>query len=215
MPRGTSGGRRALSRRLYRLLLAAYPSEFRQRFGREMAVVFHDRCRDAGRAPAALARLWAEALTDFVRTAPAEHLRAFEGGAVVRVLKTALTALAVYAFALLVAAPFYVRNREAMPGFVNSLFDALIATGVLFNLVYLVLTLPRLVGRARAVRLAAALTAPVVAGLLAVIVLRGGLDARPSPLVYVAQAVGFLFWFAAHAWWVHRRPDETGPPAPA
>ena len=31
--------------RIYRMLLYTYPPDFRQRFGREMAQVFADRCR--------------------------------------------------------------------------------------------------------------------------------------------------------------------------
>lgn len=132
-----------------------------------------------------------------------------------RVLKTVALALLVYAFALLVVAPAYMRNRERMPGFVNSLVDALITTGVLFNLVYLVLTLPRLTTRVRAVQLSSLLTALIVAGLISVVVLKNGLEPGPSPYVYVAQVLSFFVWFAAHLWWVTRRRDDAGPPAPA
>ena len=212
---GTVQNSPTLSRRVYVLLLAAYPSEFREKFGREMALVFCDRCREEGDRPRALLRLWLEAIADFARTAPAEHFKAFPGGAIMKVLRTVVLALLAYAFALLVVAPVYMRNREQLPGFVNSLVDALISTGVLFNLIYLVLTLPRFVGRVRGVRLAALLTALVVAGLISAVTIKEGLWPGPSPYVYVAQVVSFFFWFAAHLWWVTRRPEEAGPTAPA
>ena len=60
-----------------------------------------------------------------------------------RILRTIVLALAAYAFALLVAAPLYVRNRESMPSFVANMADALIATGVAFNVIFQILTLPR------------------------------------------------------------------------
>ena len=63
------------SHRLYALLLAAYPSTFRQEYGEQMAQVFRDRCRELSRQPhgVGLLRLWKETLLDLVQTATTEH----------------------------------------------------------------------------------------------------------------------------------------------
>ena len=132
-----------------------------------------------------------------------------------RILRTVVLALAAYAFALLVAAPLYVRNRESMPAFVGNLADALIATGVVFNVIFLILTLPRLAAGRRAVHLAGLLTALVVAGLMVIMMMSGGPPARPHPSVIVAQVVSFFVWYAVHLRWVLRGRRDHSPPEPA
>lgn len=206
-----------LSRRLYGALLAAYPPEFRREFGREMALVFGDRCRDARRSgrAGALALLWCETLLDLARTAAAERAALWAGGGLMRILRTIVLALAAYAFALLVAAPLYVRNRESLPSFVGNMADALIATGVVFNVVFLILTLPRIACGARAVRLAGLVTALLVGGLIVLMVMSGGPPAHPHLSVIVAQVLAFFIWYWAHLWWVLRRRHAAPPPEPA
>ena len=65
----------ALSARVYRLLLAAYPKRFRQEYGREMALAFRDCCRDAHRQGGSLAllRLWPRTLRDLAVSALGER----------------------------------------------------------------------------------------------------------------------------------------------
>jgi hypothetical protein len=66
--------------RVYRLLLRAYPAEFRAAYEREMAQLFRDRHREAG---AEGVRFWAWLIWDVARSAPAlrlEMLRARPGG---------------------------------------------------------------------------------------------------------------------------------------
>lgn len=132
-----------------------------------------------------------------------------------RTARTILLALLAYAFALLVAAPLYARHRESMPPFVANLADALIATGVIFNFIFQVLTLAGLARGVRAVRLATLLTAFAVAGLITLMVMLEGPPAYPHLSVVVAQVVGLFVWFVAHVWWVLRRGADAGPPAPA
>ena len=201
--------RGARSRRAYALLLAAYPREFRRVYGREMALVFADRCREesrAGRGARALARVWGEALLDLALSAPREHFaRLREGDAPMKTLRTVGLALAAYAFTLLVVAPLYARNAGALPGFANNLIDALITTGLVFNFTFLLLTLTRRLEGARAVRAALVATALVVAALLALMASTGGPHARVNLLVVFAQVLSLLVWFAAHLWWVRRK----------
>ena len=206
------------SRRAYALLLAAYPREFRRAYGREMALVFADRCRErarAGSGAAALVRVWGEALLDLALTAPREHLERFrEGGGVMRTLRTVALALVVYAFTLLVVAPLYARNIVNLPSFVNSLIDALISTGLIFNFVFLLLTLTRWLEGVRAVRAALAVTTLIIGALITLITVVGGEHARLNLLIVVAQVLSLLFWFTVHLWWVLRR-RSAGPPAAA
>jgi hypothetical protein len=65
----------ALSVRVYRLLLAAYPQRFRREYGREMALAFRDCCRDGYRRGGsfALVRLWLHVLPDLAVSALGER----------------------------------------------------------------------------------------------------------------------------------------------
>jgi predicted permease len=59
--------------RAFRALLALYPGEFRDEYGRELAMVFADRYRDAMSA-GERARVWIDALIGVLREAPKEHI---------------------------------------------------------------------------------------------------------------------------------------------
>ena len=204
----------ALAARVYAALLAACPSEFRREYGREMALVFADRCREsAGRG--GLPRVWREALSDLARTATKEHLeRLRRGGGLMKTLRTIALALVAYAFTLLVVAPLYARNAGSMPGFAASLLDALIFTGLAFNFIFLVMTLPRWLEGARAVRASLALTAGLIAVVGGVVMVQAGPPARVNVWVVLAQALSLLVWFSIHLWWVRRRA-AAGPSATA
>ncbi|HWW76488.1 MAG TPA: hypothetical protein VNZ44_13910, partial [Pyrinomonadaceae bacterium] len=115
---------------------------------------------------------------------------------------------------LLVVAPLYARNIPSLPALVNSLIDALISTGLIFNFIFLVLTLTRWLEGVRAVRAALALTTLVVGALIALITASVGPHAHVNLLIVVAQVLSLLFWFALHLWWVLRK-GRHGPPAPA
>jgi hypothetical protein len=59
----------------YRALLFLYPRRFREEYGREMALVFRDCCRDAQRNGAgSLRKLWRAALVDLITNAVKEHV---------------------------------------------------------------------------------------------------------------------------------------------
>ena len=63
--------------RIYRRLLALYPSTFRERYEEEMVTLFVDQLRDARASGtgAEVAGLWLRSLGDVVSTAPGQHLR--------------------------------------------------------------------------------------------------------------------------------------------
>ena len=62
-----------IAERVYRLLLGAYPPEFRARYEREMVLLFRDQCRDGDvRTPG----FWARVFWDILRSAPALRVEA-------------------------------------------------------------------------------------------------------------------------------------------
>ncbi|PYT27213.1 MAG: hypothetical protein DMG57_18875 [Acidobacteria bacterium] len=64
--------------RAYRVLLYTYPPDFRRRFGREMAQIFTDRCREVAqtRGLGGLLRLGANCAVDGLTTAIREGIAA-------------------------------------------------------------------------------------------------------------------------------------------
>ena len=60
--------------RAFQALLALYPGEFRDEYGREVAMVFADRYRRATSARQRV-QIWLEGLLGILREAPKEHLR--------------------------------------------------------------------------------------------------------------------------------------------
>jgi hypothetical protein len=198
-----------LSARVYAALLAAYPSEFRREYGREMALVFADRCRESGARGAAL-RVWREALCDLARAATREHVeRLRRGGGMMKTVRTIVLALLAYAFTLLVVAPLYARNAGRVPAFAASLADALIFTGLVFNFIFLVLTLPRWAEGVRAVRASLAVTAVLIAVLVGVVMVKAGAPEQLNARIVVAQVLSLLVWFSIHLWWVRRKTAAT------
>ena len=69
-----------LSCRIYRVLLAAYPSDFRREYGQSMLQVFRDSSRDAAMRSrkVATANFWFTILYDLVVSAAKQHLENFE-----------------------------------------------------------------------------------------------------------------------------------------
>jgi hypothetical protein len=67
---------RSLSERVYRALLLAYPTSFRQEYGAQMAQLFRDACRNTQRQRGMLA-LWLATLEDLATSIPIEWLAAY------------------------------------------------------------------------------------------------------------------------------------------
>lgn len=64
--------------RIYRLLLRAYPPEFRAEYGREMVLLFRDQCRESDLRTLGF---WAAVIWDVARSAPALRLDAWRARA--------------------------------------------------------------------------------------------------------------------------------------
>lgn len=71
----------AASRRAYRVLMRAYPSDIRERYGEEMVGCFSDACRDAVRnsGPRGLAAVWLRTLPELLYTALKERSTTLDG----------------------------------------------------------------------------------------------------------------------------------------
>jgi predicted permease len=74
MPPSPAPRRPTRAVRVFRALLALYPGEFRDEYGREMALVFADRHRAASTTVERLL-VWSEALWGLVTQAPKEHMQ--------------------------------------------------------------------------------------------------------------------------------------------
>jgi hypothetical protein len=64
----------AAAERIYRLLLRAYPPDFRAEYGREMVVLFRDQCRDGD---VGTLGFWTTVMCDVARSAPALRVEAW------------------------------------------------------------------------------------------------------------------------------------------
>ncbi len=60
--------------RIYRLLLRAYPPDFRAEYGREMVLLFRDQCQESD---VRTVGFWARVLCDVARSAPALRVEAW------------------------------------------------------------------------------------------------------------------------------------------
>ncbi len=69
-----SPGRPTSAERMYHLLLRAYPEAFRADYGREMTLLFRDRCREAD---VGSLRFWMDVLWDVAQSAPALRAEAW------------------------------------------------------------------------------------------------------------------------------------------
>ena len=201
----------AVSNRLYRLLLAAYPAEFRHEYGAQMAQVFRDRCREeqgrrGGSRRAGLARVWMETILDLARTAPEEHLQ--HAGRGVRLMKALLkiaAAIVVYAVLFMLIGKFLAGSRERLPFLVGTLIDSLVAIGILFNFLVLVFFTTRLLTAVRAVITSGIITSVLVIAMVAAIALSHPADGRPNGAVIMGLLVSFLVWFGVHWFWAQRK----------
>jgi hypothetical protein len=205
-----------LSNRLYSLLLAAYPAEFRHEYGAQMAQVFRDRCREeqrrrgGGSSSAGLARVWMETILDLARTAPEEHLQ--NAGRGVRLMKALLkiaAAIVVYTVLFILIGKFLAGSRERLPFLVGTLIDSLVAIGILFNFLFLVFFTTRLLPAMRAVITSVFITSVLVIAIVASIALGHPAEGTPNGAVIMGLVVSFLLWFGVHWLWAQKKQDPT------
>lgn len=196
----------AVSERVYRLLLLAYPLEFRREYGPHMAQLFRDCCRatDTRYGRMWLWRLWQRTLLDLAQTAPKEHLENLrKENSVMKNLRNDALALCCCIGIIVIAVVLLSYGKKhdvsSILVFGNAL-DALVTAGVIGNLIVFLLVKTT---RLNSLRSALWTFLAVNATLLFVTVLIGN---RVDPQfslgsVLIGYIVSFLFWFGLHWMW--------------
>lgn len=184
---GSGGSRRrgrgravAASRRIYRVLMRAYPRDIRERYGEEMVGCFSDACRDEVRRSGSkgLAAVWLHALPDLIFTALKERSNMSARNAYLSAVGVALAA----AFLL-----FWLNGAVGIIGTednaANLMFGGVLAVGIV----------GAVMARFRPHGMARAMFATALAqALVAVIVLIFGLTSPLSGPVEILALIGFF-----------------------
>jgi len=204
----------SLSKRLFQLMLFAYPREFRLEYGPEMTQLFRDCYRDIqsdGRASAA--RLWFRVMLDIIRTAPIERWASLtkESGTMKNLKRDALGLLALVAiiFVALTLHRYVLQHGAESFWLLGYALDAIVSAGVVGNLVIFLL-----VKTTRLPTLRAALwSLLIVNGALFLISTLIGMRVGGFnfPLVFMSYVVSFFFWMAIH--WVWALTKSSTEPA--
>ncbi len=200
----------SVSQKLFRLLLLAYPREFRHDYGPQMTQLFRDCYREQTSQNAiGLWLLWLRTVSDLFVSAPREHLNRLqrENSVMTNLQRTVLAlgtclAIIVIAFSLL----SYGRSHQ-VPSilFFGKTLDALVTAGVAGNLIIFLLRLTKL----NPVK-TALWTMLVVHSILFILVwaISSRVDPQFSlPGVLIAYVLSFLFWFAVHWIWAKSNGD--------
>lgn len=195
-----------LSCRIYRVLLAAYPSDFRREYGQSMLQVFRDSSRDAAMRSRKVATVnfWLTILCDLVVSASKQHLENFgqENGAMNNMRRDLI---AVAGCAVIILAAFmllsYGRVREIAPVLVfGRVLDAVVFTGIIGNaVVFLLVKLTKW----DSFRIAL-WTFLVVTALPAILLAVVGSKVDPQfrlGATMLAYVVSFVFWVLLHYLW--------------
>ena len=201
-----------VSLRVYRTLLRAYPSDFRQHYSAEMVQTFRD-CHRAAYARtrfSGVTGLWLRTLFDLVHSASLERLENFgREGELMNNLRRQVVAL-VGCIAIIIAAfalQAYLRNHEVRSLILlNYVLDPMVVVGVVGNLIVFVL--------AKATSFNAFRTAlwTFLAVSLAMLLASMALGLTVDPgfrlgPVLIGYVISFLFWVGVHWLW-SRWPTE-------
>ncbi len=196
-----------LAERIFKLLLLAYPSEFRREYEREMVIVFRDCLRSESQqnGNSGILRLICSSFGDVILTSVKERFQAAQkGGKFMKPVRTIVIALLAYVAVFALVVPFFMKMRGQMPFFVGSLFDAFISIGLGFSFIFLVLVLPRFLEPIRAVYATGIGIASllILSFILFTVLLPP--EGRPNLTVLLAQFLSFVFWFAVHFLWANK-----------
>ena len=201
----------SLSCRVYKLLLIAYPSAFRDEYGGQMEQLFRDCYRDEARrnSHVGIAGYWGRTLLDLLLTAVREHsdnLR--KDHTFMSTLRRDLVALVGCIAIIVIALALlnYGRSHEVASILIfGRTLDAVVTAGIIGNLIIFLLVKTT---KREPLRIALWSLVAVHAALLLVIALIGP---RVDPQfsfgpILVAYAVSFFFWFGLHwAWRLSKR----------
>ena len=198
--------KRTISPRVYRILLFAYPAQFRREYGLQMAQVFRDSWRYQRRQETkfGLLRLWLETLLDLIQTVPHEHLHKLgKEKSLMNTLREDALAV-VGCLAIIVIAIFllqYGRSQNVTSIlFFGYILDAVATTGLIGNLVVFILIKTTRFNSLRIAFWTFLIVTGVPAILLAIIGSRIDPQFRLGS-VLVGYVVSFLFWYGLHWMW--------------
>ncbi len=201
------------SKQLFRLLLLAYPREFRLEYGSEMTQVFGDCYRDSNsRGLITLLEFWLRIVLDVIRTAPLERwetLRKVETMKNVKRDAIGLVAcLAISVVALLLLG--YGRKHDVGSILmIGHALDAIVTAGIISNLIIFVLMMTKPLSTFRT----ALWSLLIVNGALLLIATLIGSRVDPGfsfPTIFVAYLASFVFWATIHWIWSQiRTSTET------
>lgn len=195
-----------LGRRVYEVMLLAYPRDFRREYGSQMLQLLRDSERDA-QTPLALMSLWARTFFDLVRTVPDEHLQNLRK----ETLMNKLIAIGGCVFLIVVAFILlsYGRSHEVTAiikfGYV---LDAIVTTGVLGNLIAFALMQFTSIKHLKIAMWTFLLVCTVPVLLIVGLV---GRDPKFQVFnVVIGYVVSFFFWYGLHWLWSHKvRPTPA------
>lgn len=196
--------------RFFRVLLLAYPREFRREYEYEMLTLFRDCYRDE-RERGKVYSLWARVLLDLVQSAPREHLEKLrkEKFIMKNLRRDAIASIGCLAIIIVAGALLGYARKHGVSSilYFGYALDALVVTGLLGNL--LVFGLVKATGF-NPLRIALWSFGIITAVLATISVL---LDSRvsspPAPgAILIGYAASFLFWMAIHWLWAHRQNSE-------
>src|SRR5689334_23043295 len=192
-----------LSCRIYRLLLAAYPADFRHEYGQSMLQVFRDSYRDASVRQGKLATInfWLAILRDLIVSASRQHIEnAGEVNGAMNNIRRDVMAVAGCAVIILAAFMLlnYGRAHEVGSLLVfGRVLDAVVVTGILGNLVVFVLVKLTRWDSFRIACWTFLVVSALPALLLAVIGSRIDPQFRLGATM-LPYTVGFFFWILLH-----------------
>ena len=198
-----------LSKRLYQLMLLAYPRDFRLDYGSEMTQVFHDCHREIQSSGLATAlQFWLRIILDVVRTAGVERWETLGKGREI-MKRTDVTGLAI-CVAIIAGAFFllgYGRKHEVASILLfGHALDAIVTAGVIGNVVVLLLVKMKHLAQFRT----ALWSLLIVNGALLIIATLIGNAVDPSfnfARLFVGYLVSFLFWLTIH--WIWSRTNTA------
>lgn len=192
------------SKQLFRLLLLAYPREFRLAYGSEMTQVFGDCYRDNNsRGLLTMLEFWLRVVLDVIQTAPLERWETLRKVETMKNVKRdvigLVACLAISVVALLLLG-YGRKNEVGSILMIGHALDAIVTAGIIGNLIIFVLMI--------ATRLSTFRTALwsllIVNGALLLLATLLGSRVDPAfsfPTIFVAYLASFVFWVAIHWIW--------------
>jgi len=151
--------------RIYRLLLRAYPPDFRAEYEREMVLLFRDQCRESDMRTVGF---WARVLCDVARSALALRMEAWRQNTQTMEVSMKLAAMLTVLLAVLGIASAVVEWVAGSKGAIDGRYVLAVVLGVLASALLLGAGVAILLRRQQAARLAlfASLVSVVAARLL-------------------------------------------------